>query len=226
MRDGRSVSLWIGQAAAKTTFEEALAPEFSADGDFLGSAFSRAFGVGYYDEGLKESEYREAPRQGLGSLLEGISYAEVVVPRLQAAVSEPVEGNCFVLLHDYRHAGPRSWATEGLSMRYVATVEYDADAEETWETLESELCAISEAAFCADWMAEVEFRIWEIVSGGPRNYGQTSLEDEQLARLSALSERLGGWVWLNEKTDVIEYIPRPQWDAIYSEWAARRRSRR
>jgi hypothetical protein len=47
------VSLWLGAAAARSLFDEALDVVFSEDGDFLGSPFSSAFGIGCCDDGSR-----------------------------------------------------------------------------------------------------------------------------------------------------------------------------
>jgi hypothetical protein len=118
------VSVWIGTAASIKLFEEALEVSFSGDGDFLGSPFSRAMGIGYYDEGLKEADYREASTRRLSELLQGVSYADLVVPRLSSLLSSEIEANCFVLLYNYRHMGPRTWNAEGVSLQYLGAVAY------------------------------------------------------------------------------------------------------
>jgi hypothetical protein len=124
MNEDGTVSLWLGNAPSREAFDEALDVQFSEDGDFLGSRFSRAFNIGYYDEGLKEAEYREQPATDLQALLEGVSYADVVIPRFLTAISAPIAANCFVLLYDYRHVAPHDWAADGSVFRYAGSVKY------------------------------------------------------------------------------------------------------
>jgi hypothetical protein len=118
------VSLWLGNAGTKDAFSEVLRVEFSEDGDFLGSKFSRGFGVGYYDEGLKESAYRGLACHDLSDLLTGVSYADVIIPRLQGIIREKPKANCFVLLYDQEHNGPETWTGDGVSLTFAGAVSY------------------------------------------------------------------------------------------------------
>lgn len=49
----------LGSAASEDEFFEALTISFSKDGDFLGSPFGTAFGIGSYDDATREAEYWE-----------------------------------------------------------------------------------------------------------------------------------------------------------------------
>ena len=124
MNEVGAVSAWVGNASSGEVFDSAHSVSFSDDGDFLGSAFSRAFNIGYYDEGFREAGYRDIPARNLTDLLEGASYPEVVIPRLQGGLPGPLVANCFVLLYDYRHAGPHSWTGEGLFLGFIGTAAY------------------------------------------------------------------------------------------------------
>lgn len=124
MNEDGIVSLWIGSAVSRDAFDDALAVKFSDDGDFLGSRFSRAFGIGYYDEGLIEADYHDVPAKSLEELLKGVSYADVVVPRFLRANPDAIMANSFVLLYNFRHAGPQTWNSHGLSLRHIGAVEY------------------------------------------------------------------------------------------------------
>jgi hypothetical protein len=69
MEEEGIVSVWIGEAATAEDFEQATSVSFSEDGDFLGSKFSQALNIGYFDSGLIEAEYREAPCGSLKELV-------------------------------------------------------------------------------------------------------------------------------------------------------------
>ena len=124
MTDEGFVSAWIGNATSRDVLDRAVEVEYSEDGDLLGSPFSRAFGIGRYDDDVREVHYHETIVSGLSDLLRGASYDDVVIPRLANLVSEPIEGNCVILLYNYRHDGPSEWDTEGFSLRYVGAVAY------------------------------------------------------------------------------------------------------
>jgi len=95
-----------------------------------------------------------------------------------------------------------------------------------WAPLEEAISSISEAGFCAAWMDEVEYRLWEAVRGGPREYGQITLADAQIEELRQLSGRLDGWVWFNDETGFEEFVAMERWQQLYEEWLVRRAARR
>ena len=94
--------------------------------------------------------------------------------------------------------------------------------EPDWRELAGEMSEISELAFCAGWMDELEYRLWEIVQGGPRNYGQITLTDDLLHRLRHLFESLQGWVWFNDELEVEEFIEKGRWLNVYERWLHKR----
>lgn len=124
MEEEGTVSLWLGDASSREAFEAALAVTFSADGDSLGSPFSRAFRVDHHDEGLGEAEYFDEASRDLAQLLKGASYDDVVIERFQRQVPAVEPANCVVLLFNYRHEQPVTWTGTGVSFRFLGSVTY------------------------------------------------------------------------------------------------------
>jgi hypothetical protein len=87
-----------------------------------------------------------------------------------------------------------------------------------WQMLAREMSDISEQAFCAGWMGDLEYRLWEAVLGGPRKYGQIILTDLQINRLRDLSASLGGWVWFNDESELEEFVEHERWRDLYETW--------
>jgi hypothetical protein len=87
-----------------------------------------------------------------------------------------------------------------------------------WSELGQMMSDISQQAFYARWMDDLEFRLWEILCGGPRKYGQISLSDQQVDRLRQLSDSLGGWVIFNDELGVQEFVDRDRWQLMYDAW--------
>ncbi len=87
-----------------------------------------------------------------------------------------------------------------------------------WQTLAEELSGLSERAFHAGWMDGLEYRIWQIVQGGDRRYGQIRLTDDEVAMLRDLSEQLGGWIRFNDDSGSEEFVDKARWLRIYEEW--------
>ncbi len=92
-----------------------------------------------------------------------------------------------------------------------------------WRKLAKEMSDVSEEAFYAGWMDELEFRLWEAVLGGPQKYGQIVLSEERLKRLRKMSDALGGWVWYNNDVGLEEFVTLERWLILYDEWLQRRR---
>jgi hypothetical protein len=117
------VSLWLGTASSEEALEEALEVSFSEDGDFLGSAFSRAFEIGYYDADIIESEYHPGCHS-LAELLKGASYESQIIHQLEPITHMSADTNCAILLYNYRHGGQSSYTTSNLRLDFVGTAKY------------------------------------------------------------------------------------------------------
>jgi Immunity protein 22 len=124
MEEEGAVSLWLGTSNSIDEFEKALDVTFSQDGDFLGSPFSRAFGIDYYEEGLREAEYYDQPSSDLRQLLSGASYESVIVDRFRSLGTPTGSFNCVVLLYNYHHEMPAEWTNHGVFLQFFGTVRY------------------------------------------------------------------------------------------------------
>lgn len=126
MGEEGAVSMWLGKAVDSSSFSAATKLRHSRDGDFLGSEFCEAFGIGFYDEDFAEMEFLEPAKGDARSTLRDASYGEVIEERFREAMgSVPGTWNCLVLLYNFRYAGTReSWVGVGLELRYVGAVSY------------------------------------------------------------------------------------------------------
>lgn len=124
MEEEGTVSLWLGTATSRGALEEAMEVTFSEDGDFLGSPFSRAFGIEYYDEGLREAEYFDQPSGNLEALLKGASYDNVIIERFHKLGTPQGRFNCAVLLHNYRHNGRQDWKTDKIHLEFAGSIKH------------------------------------------------------------------------------------------------------
>ena len=58
---------------------------------------------------------------------------------------------------------------------------------------------ISEECYCAGWLIDLEYDLWEIMhEGADRNYGMGRVTEEQTARLLELANECDGWVIWDE----------------------------
>jgi hypothetical protein len=53
---------------------------------------------------------------------------------------------------------------------------------------------LSERGWHAEWMANIEYALWDAVERGPRDCGQLRLTEEHIARLRELSAACAGWI--------------------------------
>lgn len=125
MQEEGIVSVWIGEAASAEDFEQATTVSFSEDGEFLGSKFSQSLNIGYFDSGLIEAEYREAPCGSLQELLHDVSYAAQILRQFGTEVFEK-RPNCFLLLYNYRFGGPAAFMENGVTLHFLGLATYNA----------------------------------------------------------------------------------------------------
>lgn len=126
MEEEGTVSLWVGKAISREELERVLEVSFSDDGDFLGSEFSRAFGIDYYEDSTREAEVHDGAAKTLNDLLHGASYEEKIIPEFEKLTGSRLAGeNAVVLLYNIRYEGTKgAWTTGGLELRFVGTVRY------------------------------------------------------------------------------------------------------
>lgn len=78
---------------------------------------------------------------------------------------------------------------------------------------------LSEEAYHAGWMMNLEYDLWQAVVDGPRSYGQMIIEKECIEKLKELSHRCGGWIVFDDEKEET-FVPSEQWLKIYEEKVA------
>ena len=73
------------------------------------------------------------------------------------------------------------------------------------------MSAISEERWCAGWMYDLEYRLWEAVTG--ERTGVCSLEE--IEQLKYLSEKCGGWIVWDEQSKGEKFVPVQEWLRLY-----------
>lgn len=89
-----------------------------------------------------------------------------------------------------------------------------------WRDLAGYMSDISERAYCAEWIENLEYYLWRILLGGEPRFGQTVVTDEEVNTLRRLSEAAGGWVRFGDQGE--EFVPAAQWPALYRAWEEKR----
>lgn len=75
------------------------------------------------------------------------------------------------------------------------------------EWMDHEMSDISEEHYCAGWMSDLEYALWNAIQRLPAetNYGMGALDVERLTKLKAVSDILGEWF------DGDDYISLAEW---------------
>ena len=81
---------------------------------------------------------------------------------------------------------------------------------------------LSEEAYHAGWMLNLEYDLWKAVLEGPRGYGQTIIDKKHIESLKELSKQCGGWIIFDDEEQDETFVPMEQWLRLYEEWAAER----
>ncbi len=78
---------------------------------------------------------------------------------------------------------------------------------------------VSQDSWCASWLSESEFELWEALHGSAPKSGLYTLSGEEVEELRLLSANAGGWIYTGPER---EHQPRlvtfPEWEAIFAEW--------
>jgi hypothetical protein len=75
------------------------------------------------------------------------------------------------------------------------------------------MSGISEESWCAGWMRNLEYMLWDVVTG--RREGICS--PDEIEQLKYLSEKCGGWIIWDEQAKGKRFIPMPDWLRLYEE---------
>ena len=82
------------------------------------------------------------------------------------------------------------------------------------------MSAVSEEAYGAGWMVELEYVLWDALTGGALAYGGLDLGHDQRAELRRLSEACAGWVVFDEPAGET-WLPRVEWERRFAGWKQR-----
>ena len=78
---------------------------------------------------------------------------------------------------------------------------------------------ISELAYCAGWMHDLEYMLWRIIvcDENDRLYGRYELSDADIGRLRLLSDKCKGWIYFDEVEEE-KWISNDDWNKKYNQW--------
>lgn len=72
------------------------------------------------------------------------------------------------------------------------------DLNDKQKELASFMSKLSEEAFYAGWMQNLEFNLWFIMKGKLTEYGRLEINQEIINRLQKLSSDIDGWIYFDE----------------------------
>lgn len=102
-----SVSIWLGNLKGEEDLDEYVALKYDEDGDSLPSLFFRDFHINHYetDEDFFEVEWLEESNKNISKLLEGISYEEIIIPKVKQYSELNKTYNCIILIYNFAYSG-------------------------------------------------------------------------------------------------------------------------
>ena len=75
---------------------------------------------------------------------------------------------------------------------------------------------LSERAYHAGWMQDLEFDLWDAVANGPRACGVLEVDAAAIDDLAKLSSATGGWWYWDETSDEPRFVRADEWQRIYT----------
>ncbi len=78
------------------------------------------------------------------------------------------------------------------------------------------MSTLSEQAFGAGWMKDLEYALWNVLTSGPCQYGHLHITTTHIERLRTLSRACGGWIRFDDSAEET-YVPIAQWIAHCAE---------
>ncbi len=81
----------------------------------------------------------------------------------------------------------------------------------TADLLRKVMSGISEECWCAGWLRNLEYMLWDAVMG--KREGICSVEE--IEQLKYLSEKCGGWIIWDEQAKDERFVPMQEWLRLY-----------
>ena len=89
------------------------------------------------------------------------------------------------------------------------------ELDERQRALADFMSELSEEAYCAGWMAGLEYALWRAVLEGPRRYGFLDINAEQIKRLRDLAGQCHGWIVFDDDAEE-SWLPMDEWEKRYA----------
>ena len=76
------------------------------------------------------------------------------------------------------------------------------------------MSALSEEAYSAGWMDDLEYALWKILISEKTSYGRLNITKEKLEKLKELSNLCEGWIYFDD-TNEETFINLNSWEIMY-----------
>jgi hypothetical protein len=76
----------------------------------------------------------------------------------------------------------------------------DSWLNEKQQVLSDLMSEISEEAYCAGWMEDLEYVLWYAMLHGPANYGRKFIDKQTISQLKWLAEETGSWIIFDDNS--------------------------
>jgi hypothetical protein len=127
MEEAGIVSIWLGRFASARQWKRYLKVKYSKDGDFLGSGFTKSFGIDYFDEDFFEAEFFKKASLEISFLLDGFSYDKKIAGALvkDHKTNLDTPANCVLLIYNFHFPGQPSKASgPDWALEFVTAIGY------------------------------------------------------------------------------------------------------
>jgi hypothetical protein len=74
---------------------------------------------------------------------------------------------------------------------------------------------LSERCYCAGWMMDLEYVLWDAVMTGPRNFGHGTITREDISKLIQLSDKINSWICFDDELEEVS-IPFDKWKVKFT----------
>jgi len=107
-------------------------------------------------------------------------------------------------------------ATEYVVGDLCRAVVHAAELPPTAAELRHVMSAISEAAYSAGWMQNLEYDLWAALEGTATTYGRVPLDQLTILRLRELSDQCGGWIISDQVAGTEIFVSLVEWRQRYA----------
>ena len=87
------------------------------------------------------------------------------------------------------------------------------------------MSGISEDAYCAGWMFDLEYSLWDIIHNDG-DFGMRKVTRGEKIEMLRLSQLIGGWIHWVEGEENKSFINKKDWEKKYEQWRREQATRR